>query len=176
MGEPNIIEVRFRHAPDELGRHTLRNLFRQHGWIWVAIVALWVLAAALVALLGFLGSPDTWRMGALLGVVGGLAVVVLALTVVMVRVNARRTLSSSKELAGELRYEFGRDSFRYESDYSSATVIWDALHSAVERDDAFLLFPSKQHFTLLPKRGFTDGTDLEHFRTLLKQTLGSRFT
>ena len=103
-----------------------------------------------------------------------LAAFVVALTAVLARVNARRLLRSSKELSGELYYCFHRTGYQYETGLSSAQVAWGALHSAIERDDAFLLFPSEAHFVLLPKRGFADGTALRAFRELLRESLGTK--
>ena len=174
MNHPTSIEVRFRHCEKELARHTLRNLFRGQGWIWTLIAALFVFAVALVLLLILLDDPIAGRMSAVLLGVGLLAVLVLALTAVLARVNARRLLGSSKELSGELLYHFHKEGYEYSSEFSSAHVVWGALHSAIECDDAFLLFPSKVHFVLLPKRGFADATALRGFRELLRESLGTK--
>ena len=168
------IEVRFRHRQGELARHMLRNMFHSQGWIWVLIAVLFILAAALVLLLALLDAPSTARMGTLVLSVGALAVLVLALTVAIARLNARRQLTSSKELSGELLYRFHQQGYEYKSEFATAQVAWGALHSAIERDDAFVLCPSKAHFVLLPKRGFADGAARRRFRRLLQESLGAK--
>ena len=168
------IEVRFCHRESELARHMLRNMFRSQGWIWALIGVLFALAAALLVLLSLIEAPSARRMSNLVLGVAALAALVLALTAAVARLNARRQLTTSKELSGELRYRFHKQTYEYKSEFAAAQVRWAALHSAIERDDAFVLFPSKAHFVLLPKRGFSNDGALHRFRRLLEEVLGGK--
>ncbi len=168
------VEVRFRHNQRELARHMLRNMFRDQGWIWRLVAVLFLLAGALVLLLAWLGDPSAKLMGFLLLGVAALAVLVLAMTVLIARTQARRVLSTSRELAGELIYRFYRWGFAYESAVASARVEWGALHKAIEREDAFVLFPSSGQFVLLPKRGFPDAAAQQKFGESLREAIGSK--
>ncbi|MCP5114320.1 MAG: hypothetical protein GY953_26110, partial [bacterium] len=98
------IEVRFRHNQRELARHMLRNLFRDQGWIWRLIAGLFLLAGALVLLLAWLGDPSAKSMGLSLLGIAAFAVLALAIMILVARTQARRLVSTSRELAGELIY------------------------------------------------------------------------
>jgi hypothetical protein len=78
---------------------------------------------------------------------------------------------SSKEV---IRCWADEEGFRLQTTNSDATVKWPGLIEFRETRNLFLIYPSKGMYCLIPKRAFTDESQVKEFRELLDRKINQR--
>jgi hypothetical protein len=66
------------------------------------------------------------------------------------------------------------EGFGMQTTNSDTTIKWPALIKFRETRNLFLVYPSKRMFYLIPKRAFTDESQVKEFRELLDRKINQR--
>jgi hypothetical protein len=72
------------------------------------------------------------------------------------------------------QWRFSGGEVKIEAAVGRKTVTWEAFRQARETGSAFLLFPSRKVFYVIPKRAFHEREHVQSFRGLLGEKLGRR--
>jgi len=128
------------------------------------------LLAQLYQLLPLPQSELAEYLGSLLQpfVIGSSIIVVLIPSLAAVR--TRRVLRA-EGMHGRRHYVFTPEEILIESPLANATVKWPAYIRAKETRSLFLLYSAANFASVLPKRCFTNGTDIAAFRDLVRQKI-----
>ena len=140
-------------------------------WSNRMILAIFVLigvASALAYLLGDGASPASNGLFALV------TMMVPALLLVTVYVQARRNYSNLREFQKDIQYTFASDSYDVRDGKSTSHVSWDSILRAVETESSFNLFFHRTLFYTVPKRCIGSAADMQKVRDILKRNLGDR--
>ncbi len=111
------------------------------------------------------GSPWGWALFA----VGA----ILAIFVSARYLLHRRAYRESPAFSGLTAASFGEDHIQVVNPIGSSQLDWSLYQSAMENDAFFLPMISKRSFSIIPKRAFVSGADIDEFRALLESKLGS---
>jgi hypothetical protein len=81
---------------------------------------------------------------------------------------------SNKSVRGAITCWADENGFSQQTMNSDLTVKWPALIKFKETRNLFLVYPSKQMCYLIPKRAFTDESEVKEFRELLGRKINQR--
>ena len=69
------------------------------------------------------------------------------------------------------RLTFTQDELRFKTDTIDSTLKWDFYSKCVETPKAFILIYGKRMYSVIPKRAFTDSSQMQEFRNLIATVL-----
>lgn len=106
-----------------------------------------------------------WPAGILMLVVVGLAIAIYRRT--------KRDLQATPRLRGPHRYRFSTAGLEVESPTARSTLEWSAFERFRETRRYLLLFHTRWHVSVIPKRCVEDEGALEQLRSLFRRSIGS---
>lgn len=130
----------------------------------VVLSALGVLTLVFAALLART-SPEGWRRQWVLICVGIFWLVYLWI-VILYRSN--KTLKQTPNLQGVVRYVFDDPGYLLEAMHSRAEVKWSAMVKWKEGKHTFLFYGNPKIASIVPKRFFQNGADVDAVHKLLQ--------
>jgi hypothetical protein len=164
VSEETSIEITATLTLKDLYLASLRVLSRR-SWLFVLVLAMALLVLALAGWFHLMRSSDLRLYSAIfLGMAAVYAVVLFTAPYFA----ARKNISTSKNLKGEIRYVFNDSGLAMSTPIGRGYLDWPAIHQAVEAGDYFFLYLSHFIYYLIPKRCFRDREQVEQFKTLVK--------
>jgi len=85
--------------------------------------------------------------------------------------SAKKSMASVK---GKTLWIFSEDDFKVFTPVARNESDWESLEKIEEKSKAFLLYPQKNVFMLVPKRFFESEAQIQEFRELVREKLGSK--
>jgi YcxB-like protein len=123
-----------------------------------------------LVLVALFGSP-IFRSGAIGGLVGGLAVTLIARYIVSPRL-ARRHYRNYKAIQEEFSLELLEDGIRYVSPNAEGKTIWSQVHKWRQNDKYVLIYLMPRLFQIVPKSIAAQGFDCQALTNRLLQHVG----
>jgi hypothetical protein len=153
----------------------LSDLLRANYWFFFSkwsnrIIMVIFILLSIVSALAFLVNDNASSYGLYASVI----VIVPALLIAMIYIQAKRNFSNLKGFQKNIRYTFAYDGYDVRDEKSSSHVSWDSILRAVETDSSFNLFFHKVLFYTVPKRCIRGDSDIRLLRDILKQNLGDK--
>jgi hypothetical protein len=85
--------------------------------------------------------------------------------------SAKKSMASVK---GKTLWIFSEDDFEVLTPVARNESDWESLEKIEEKSKAFLLYPQQNVFLLIPKRFFESEAQIQEFRELVREKLGSK--
>lgn len=164
MSEQTPIEISVILSLKDLYLASFRVLSRR-SWLFVIVLAIALSVLALAAEYHVMGSSDLRLYSSIFL---GMAVLYVVILVGAPYLMARKNLSTSKNLKGEIQFVFTDSGFEMTTPIGRGQLDWPAVYQAVEAGNYFYLYLSHFIYHLIPKRSFRDQEQLEQFKALVR--------
>jgi hypothetical protein len=97
------------------------------------------------------------------------------LTVLVIQWSVYSAAKRSRDaVKGTTRWLFSEDGFETFTPIARSENGWQTLEKVKEKKDCFLLYPQNNIFMVIPHRFFEGESQIEEFRELVKEQLGSK--
>lgn len=151
------IEVNTQIAPKEYGIFMLKFFYRRpSSWIVVFISLMFVINGITSSLIGSTANP--------VYIVVGLVLLIFFPWSVY---NRNIKMFSTTKLAEPIIYKFEKSQYSLTGESFTSNNSWEKVQKVKENADWFLIYQSKNQFSLIPKKAFTEAQYSE-LKTLLK--------
>ena len=134
-------------------------------FVWLGLTGLGLLLFAVF-------GPDRIKNIGYFGLIGGILGYFITIHVICPW-QAKRNYRGYKTIQQPMKLEFTDDGFIIMTQNGIVNVKWDHLIKWRENDEMILVFFAPKMYYLVPKRISDRGFDIESFRQLLQEKLGS---
>lgn len=166
--ESRTIEAIVNFELEDIWRPMREETWRRTWFVYV-IFGLFSLVALAISLYWLIAVGDAKFVVVLIGpALLGIAVAVGRRNVYK---NAKRTFET---VNGPVKWRFTNEGFSTEATAGSTDQKWESLEELKETEHEFLLYPQKPMFIILPKKSFASGQDIDGFRELALNGLGTK--
>ena len=144
-----------------------KNAYEHH---WKGI-NLGTKANIITSLAGILAASAIFFYNVIIGVVIlSISCILLAITLLRNFIYKKSYLNSPK-FTKEIKVIFSDETIQTETAVGKSELTWDICNSFTETEDYFLLYMSKNLFSIIPKSEFKDNEELEDFHSLIKKKI-----